>query len=378
MVQFLPVVRIRFHLTPWRKRDLMAKILTVYLSHHGLGHGARSCEVLRQLPDSIEVEIHTRISPEFFETELPGKRLTLIQDSWDVGLIQKDNRTIDWSATREALEYQQITESQRIHKESQRLARLQPQLVYSDMPTAPLLAAQMAGIPTCLLANFTWPQIYSRFPQDQAPTPHLLQSLQNQITAADHLLLPGLALDIPHPNPHQLGLITRTGQPVRNALLHHLQLPPHTRLVLVYLGAWGDRLQPHATVQLATIPHLAFVAFHPLPDPIIQLDPDHWNFHDVLASCDALVAKPGYGMVAAALHHGIPLIHHPREDFAEYPVLRDALAQLLHPPPLAQHTLETGNWKSTLETVFQLPKPAPQPAPGAKAAAQFIGQFFTA
>jgi hypothetical protein len=49
------------------------------------------------------------------------------------------------------------------------------------------------------------------------------------------------------------------------------------------------------------------------------------HYEDLLRAVDAIVTKPGYGIVADVLAHRVPILHRPG-DFAEYPRLVAALA----------------------------------------------------
>jgi hypothetical protein len=183
-----------------------------------------------------------------------------------------------------------------------------------------------------------------------------------------------LNLPIPHPSPEPVGLISRLGQARRSELLADLGLPTQTRLVLVYLGAWGDRLPTEIT---RPDPLTAYLSFHPLPAPVHQISSDRWPFHDVLASVDAMLAKPGYGVVASALAHGVRLVHHSREEFAEYPALLRALTEANNVQVISLEDLETGNWAGSVEKALSRPTPIPQEASGAKVTATIIDEILS-
>jgi hypothetical protein len=290
----------------------------------------------------------------------------------DVGLVQQDNRTIDWQATHTQFTRLIANRESIIQGEANHLIQTRADLVLSDMPTLALAAARRAQIPSVLLANFTWDQIYSQCPDPTLFRPDILRELAAEVALAETCLVPNLHLPIPHPNPRSVGLISRLGTQRRPKLLRELglsQTENSPKLVLVYLGAWGDTLPPGFLPQDSTIRYLSF---HPLPPPVTLLDANQWPFHDVLASVDAILAKPGYGVVASALAHGVRLIHHPRPDFAEYPALRASLQAANNLHPISIQDLENGLWQDAVLSALAEPAPDRLEAPGAQRVAQIL------
>jgi hypothetical protein len=148
-----------------------------------------------------------------------------------------------------------------------------------------------------------------------------------------------------------------------------LNLPPDEKLVLVYLGAWGDALTEGA---IEPLPGVTYLSFHPLPSPVRMIDPDSWSFHDVLAGVDVVLAKPGYGIAAAVLAHGVRLIHHSRAEFAEYPALQAALRDHGNDQCISLDDLESGRWSGSVKEALDLHRPKAEPAPGASATAKVV------
>jgi UDP-N-acetylglucosamine:LPS N-acetylglucosamine transferase len=52
------------------------------------------------------------------------------------------------------------------------------------------------------------------------------------------------------------------------------------------------------------------------------------DYVSLLAACDAIITKPGYGIVADCLANRVPVLYTPRGPFREYDVLADALERL--------------------------------------------------
>ncbi|MEI8207484.1 MAG: hypothetical protein WCG03_11455, partial [Kiritimatiellales bacterium] len=71
------------------------KTIAYYITAHGYGHGARSCDVLRALywlyPEQ-PVIVTTDLPRDFLNSRLAGcGNLTFREGAFDVGLVQKDS-----------------------------------------------------------------------------------------------------------------------------------------------------------------------------------------------------------------------------------------------------------------------------------------------
>jgi hypothetical protein len=73
---------------------------------------------------------------------------------------------------------------------------------------------------------------------------------------------------------------------------------------------------------------------------------------DVLASCDAVITKPGYGTFAEAACNGIPVAYVPRHDWPEAPYLIDWLAQQVPVQAILAEDLAAGRVGDALSSLF--------------------------
>ena len=67
-----------------------------------------------------------------------------------------------------------------------------------------------------------------------------------------------------------------------------------------------------------------------VPTNVVQLLDQPSDYVSLLAACDAVVTKPGYGIVSDCLANRVPILFTDRGDFREYDVLADALPRLGH------------------------------------------------
>lgn len=324
-------------------------VIVYYISSHGYGHAARSSQVIAALPAEARVIVRTAVDARFIERE-SRRRVTMVPGRHDTGVLQKDNRTLNWPGTfREARKLQWEAAAQMMD-EVDLLRRYKADIVVCDVPPTPLEAARMAGLPSVVIGNFTWVDIFAREGKKQPAAADLARQWREQYALAT------LAIRTPPAFPldyfryvRSVEPIARRGKNIRQVLLSELGRPRGEKLVLMYFGTFGDD-----ELRVPEVPGVTFLAMTKMPAPAIELNPNEWHFPDVVASVDCVMAKPGYGTVGECMANGTPLIYHPRTEFAEYAVLRQSIQEWGGAVQLPLRALQEGRWKTALEAAFAM------------------------
>lgn len=313
--------------------------LAVYVSSHGFGHSVRASQVIRALPPQIPVLIRSMTPRWFFEQELRGRPFTLEPERFDVGALGPDSVGIDiertfteaWAVHRRAMD--------RLEEEAGLLRERGVRAVLCDAPAPPLLAAKQLGVPSLLMANFTWVEIYAALAAqaraqglgDAAAEGSLLVGeMRRRYAEADAMLVPGLAIEMKSVERRiPVPIVARHGRPNREALADALGFDGGQPMVQIYLGAAG--LSGMQWEKLALFEREQFFSFTPVPgdeSAKVRILPEGvMNHADATASADAVVGKLGYSLCAECLASGIPIIYTAREDFAEFPALEAAMRE---------------------------------------------------
>lgn len=323
-----------------------------YISSHGYGHAARACQVMAALPDNVRLIARTSVDPAFIARE-SGRKVKVVPGQFDTGVIQKDNRTLDWPATfRQARQLLKDTAAGLLD-ETDFLRKNKVDLVVCDVPPAPLEAARMAGIPSVVVGNFTWVEIFQREARNHPEAAELADLWREQYALATLAVRSTPAFPMKYfRHVETVEPIARRGKNRRAEILKFLGLPAKTRLVLLYFGTFGDD-----SLKLPTLPDTALLSFTPMPKPAIVLDPARWHFPDALASVHCVIAKPGYGTTGECMANGTPMIYHPRTEFAEYPLLREAIKEWGGGVQISLRDLEQGKLTKSIETAARLRPP---------------------
>ena len=364
-----------------------APVLVFYVSSHGFGHASRVIEVINEVGarrPAAHLIVRTAAARWLFDVTLRVPADVLPLDT-DTGVVQQDSLHLDLPGTIEAARtfYRQF--GSRADDEAAFLRACGARLVVGDMPPLAFEAAARAGIPSVAMGNFTWDWIYEAYPDLVREAPEVLPAIRAAHARVDTALrLPmwggfeGWTCpieDIPFVARHS----TRNPEDVRA----HLAVPAGTRLILASFGGLGIAsldLTTLATLRdytIVTTGHaLGFTGTAPANLRLLG-DRDVYQsglrYEDIVRAADAVVTKPGYGIIAECLANDTALLYTSRGRFAEYDVLIDAMPRFLRCGFIDHDDLYQGCWASHLERLLAQPAPPDHPPPpGGGVAPQLI------
>jgi hypothetical protein len=94
------------------------------------------------------------------------------------------------------------------------------------------------------------------------------------------------------------------------------------------------------------------------------------SYPDVVGAADAVVTKPGYGIVTDCIGAGTRLVYTDRGDFPEYPVMVAEMPRYLPTVFASNEDVREGRLRPALEAVLAAPFPDPPRTDGAAVAAE--------
>ena len=358
--------------------------IAVYVTSHGFGHLNRTVAVINRLPETIPVVI--RCHPNLFGSW--GERLQrparLEAHESDAGAVNPpgDSAATDGPATlRRAFEVHARALAG-VDAEAEKLRAEGTAAVLCDAPPLPLVAARRAGVPGCLLANFTWADIYREHAEVAGPEAMVrVEEIADAYRTASVLFRAGPALPMTGvaETTVDVGLVVSTGRDRRDELRERFGLRPSDRIVYSYVGRYGQ--DGMGWDRLARLDDVHFVGFHPAPGgqvvPNLHVVPaEGWTGADLAASADAIVAKAGYGTVCEAMAAQTPFIYPPRTGFAEHQALDEALTAWGAGVPISADDFNALRVETALERAFALrPGPPPFPVDGAARVAAYLARL---
>jgi L-arabinokinase len=98
------------------------------------------------------------------------------------------------------------------------------------------------------------------------------------------------------------------------------------------------------------------------------------RYEDLVAAVDAVVSKPGYGIIADCAAGGTPLAYTSRGRFPEYDVLVREMPRYVRSAFVPMDALLEGRWLAGLEAAAAAPPPPARELDGAAVVARLIAE----
>lgn len=353
------------------------KRIAYYITAHGYGHGARSCDILnalRRAAPERPIIVKTDLPFNFMRSRISDS-IELRPGAFDVGLIQKDSIQIDLSASLEALEQLYTHEAELIQQEIEFLRTENIGVVVADIPAIPLAAAQQIGLPNIATSNFGWDWIYADFIELNPRWAFFVEKFRSVYAQTDLLLRQPFAEPMAT-FPHQLDLplLAKPGTNRKALLAKNTGANPKKKWAL--LSFTSLQLEHPALEALAAHSDHEFFAVEPLDWPgscVHTINRATARFADIMASVDIVVTKPGFGIVSESIANRTPIIYSDRAHFREYPLLVDCIQRYCKNAFIPNHELYSGQLHRALRAIETAPPPKETiSSGGAERAAQQI------
>ncbi|MBT9587067.1 hypothetical protein IV102_27235 [bacterium] len=345
-------------------------MIAFYITAHGYGHAARSLEVIEALQQHHAVTIVSEVPQAFFRRRL-GESLKFRPKAFDLGLIQLDSVRGDVSATLAGYQQLMPQSDELILEELAFFRDHDVKMVLVDAPALPLGAARRHAIPGLALTSFGWDYIYEPFARSAAGWSEVCTWFRHYYSQATHLLRYPFAAPIESiGSQEQVPLVSSAGRERRAEIAGltgaHLDRP--------WVLVWFHQLD----VEPAHLEKLPFEFFTvgSLRWPCCNCHQVGIEFLDLLASCDVVLSKPGFGILSDCLANDKPLVYVPRMDFREALLLEEAIRRYLRQARISQQDLYAGRWQEAILAALRVPRPGESlPVAGAGQIAQRILSF---
>jgi hypothetical protein len=346
------------------------------ISHHGLGHLAQAGPILNAMgeyrPD-LEWLVWSGLPRPALEARL-NMDFTHRHEPADVGLLMHDAMRVDMAASRLAYLDFHHDWSGRVSREADWLIQNQIDGVLSNVAYLPLAAAAKAGVPAVGFCSLNWWDITHHYLQGMPDMSPVFSQMREAYQSAQAFL--GLTPALPMawmPAFESMPPLAALGRNRRKEINARLKLAPNTKLVL--LGFGGVVYQ-----NPASLPALEGIAWL-VPDgwatraDLIGYSQANLVFQDLMASCDALITKVGYGSFVEAAGLALPVLFLDRPDWPETPWLVAWLKRHTRAMAINEEVLFSPAMGEELNRLLQAPKTKPADISGAPATGQRILEY---
>jgi hypothetical protein len=355
--------------------------IAYYISAHGYGHGVRSCNIIRavnELYPQLSVQIVSDLPPPFLAGHIGDARNSVRAGIFDTGMVQLDSIRVDVDASLTRIEQLYSRRRELVAQESGYLREKEIDLVVVDIPALPLEAAALVGIPRLAVGNFSWDWIYSNYLVRDSRWERFVDILREEYAKTDLLLrLPFCGEMRAFPNIEDIPLVASPGRARRSGIANLAACDPEKKWVLLSFTTldWDAE----ALEKVERIEGYQFFTVRPLAwkrGNIHPLDREKVAFSDVVATVDAVISKPGFGILSDCIVNQKPLIYADRTDFLEYPILEAAIRKYLKHVHIPAARLYRGDLRESLDRIWGSPEPEARLARGGDViAAHRIARF---
>lgn len=355
--------------------------IVVSISGHGFGHVAQTAPVLNalhQLLPQLRITVRSSAPAEHLRSRIHAP-FNHLQSLGDIGMVMSSALIVDVEKSRASYQAFHADWDELVATEARTLEALQADMVFSNVGYLALAGAQAAGIKNAAMCSLNWADIYRHYCGDDL----IASQIRASYAGADAFLrtTPGMAMsDLSRLMPVEP--IAATGQNRRDELNRHLGLAKKDKLVLVSMGGINSRVPVEDWPMIEGLHFVVQARWLAAPetDPkarrknFIAIESIPMSFGDLLASCDALVCKPGYGSFVEAVCCGIPVLYVGRPGWPETPALTAWLQQHGLSLELSHDSLLGGNIHRELKQLWGAPKPEALVAAGASQVAAWIAK----
>ncbi len=305
-----------------------------------------------------QIKIHVRTTaPEWLFGNQAGA-MFYSRQAIDVGIIQNDSLEMNFGKTLEACQTFYAGTHDIVKQELSFIGKNDIKVIVGDIPPLAFEIAARAGLPSVAISNFSWDEIYRAYVTSYADFAAIVDQLTKYYQKTT------LALTLPYscgmtafPNQRGIPWITRTSGLTKNQSRAKFGLPQNARIILLSFGGLGlDRLPWDRLKQLNDFYFVATADSGLAQGNLRILSGIQSHYEDLVRAVDAMITKPGYGIVADALAHKIPILYTDRGEFLEYPRLVKALGECATAEYIAQAELLSGNLAAHLNHVLSKPQ----------------------
>ena len=349
--------------------------LAWFITPHGFGHGTRAIAMmaaLRAFQPRIHFHIFTQF-PQWLLDQSLKDAFTYYPLACDVGMAQRTALDIDFPETLERLDNFLPFDPELVAEQARIIRQNRCRLVVCDIAPLGIAVAEAAGVPSVLVENFTWDQIYEAY-LDLAPG---LAPFIDLFARYDHKVIHRIQtqpVGVYRDNALVVEPVVRKLRASREQIRQQLGIDPNCKMVIITMGGIGH--QPAYLKRLQQYRHCVFVMPGQPSRPeynVVGLDFSPQIYHpDLINASDLVIAKLGYSTFAEVWQAGVPFGYVKRERFPESATLSRYIRKHMPGIQFGEDELTGGDWIKHLDALLAMDRRQPPNTNGADQAARHL------
>jgi len=336
--------------------------LLACVSAHGFGHFAMTAPVLNHIRENVDVKlsIRTTLPAELIHARIDGD-VHIIPEVSDFGMVMHSSLDVDLQASAKA--YQRFHEnwSEKIQNEAELLKAHKADLIIANIPYLTVAAARQASIPCIAYCSLNWADIFQEyFSKDLSDASRYLTQMRDAYNSANEFVCPTPSMEMKGlDNIIRVGPVAKIGNNQQKLLKRQLGVTQEKKLVLITPGGVETPVPVDSWPVHEAVHWITSWDYQTKRDDVTRITELSWAFNDVLASCDAVITKPGYGTVTEAVCNNIPALYVLRGDWAEELFLVNWWQENGIIQEITRDQFFSGNIRDALNALWQQPKKSP-------------------
>jgi len=291
----------------------------------------------------------------------------------DTGVVQVDALTLDEadSIRRAAAFHSDLVT--RAASETRVLRELGAGLIVGDIPPLAFAVGASAGIASIGLGNFTWDWVYADYPRVRL-APSLLPAIRGAYAKASMALrLPMWGGFESFSNVKDIPFIARHASKTREEVSKILKLPTEKPFVLSSFGGYGlpsldtealSKFKKYTVLQTVNVPMSRARSAAALTDrkgSLVTINEEGMydagvRYEDLVGASEAVITKPGYGIISEAIANDAALLYTSRGHFPEYDILVEEMPKYVRNAFISHDDLIAGKWETHIDKLLAQPK----------------------
>jgi len=290
------------------------------VSGHGFGHLAQTAVVVREVRALLpEARITVRAShpAEVLRDFLPDG-VAFDRPPHDATLAMHSPTEVDVAASIRRYQGLHRDWSRTVGEEAEKLARLAPDLLVSDVGYASLAAARQMGVPAYAMCSLDWYGVFQTYCGQGEGADRIAGEILEAYEGAEAFLqvVPHMPMGY-FSRRKPFGPLARLGRNRRAELEDKVPELRGKRLVIFSLGGIPGGPTPADLPRDSKLCWLCDDIVAGRADGVIPMGSLGLSFIDAVASADAVVTKPGYGTIVEAVCNGTAVVSMERSDWPE-------------------------------------------------------------